>query len=52
MSFGIELGILAAVRDGVDRDANSEDACGEKQDKRENMSMNREKERQTYRVHC
>jgi hypothetical protein len=40
MSFGIELGMLAAVRDCVDRDARREDACVERRYRRENMSMN------------
>jgi hypothetical protein len=52
MSFGIELGMLAAERDCVDRDARREDAHVERRDRRENIRMNRERERQTYREHC
>jgi hypothetical protein len=44
MSFGIELGMLAAVRDCVDRDARREDACVERRYKRENMSLDGERE--------
>jgi len=39
MSFGIELGMLAAVRDCVVRDAKREDAHVERRDTRENMDM-------------
>jgi hypothetical protein len=39
MSFGIELGMLAAVRDCVVRDAKREDTCVERRGTRENMDM-------------
>ena len=39
MSFGIELGILAAVRDCIVRDARRFDACVDRRDRRENMGM-------------
>jgi hypothetical protein len=39
MSFGIELGMLAAVRDCVVRDAKRDDAYVERRDTRENMDM-------------
>jgi hypothetical protein len=39
MSFGIELGILAAERDWVVRDARRVDACVERRDRRESMRV-------------
>lgn len=47
MSFGIELGMLAAERDCAVREARRDDACVERRDRRENMSV--EKRVSTYR---
>jgi hypothetical protein len=43
MSFGIELGMLAAVRDCVVWDVKREDACVERRYRRENMSTDNER---------
>jgi hypothetical protein len=47
MSFGIELGMLAAERDWAVRDARRVDACVERRDRRESMSVR--KRVSTYR---
>ena len=39
MSFGIELGMLAAVCECMDRDAKRGDACVERRDRRESMRV-------------
>jgi hypothetical protein len=50
MSFGIELGMLAAERDWAVRDARRVDACVERRERRDSMRVRRRGERvSTYR---